>query len=285
MLLGFNWLAGCQPVGGAVGDISEAWFEINGFLKIASNGLVTIMSPNPEGGQNVKTSMPMIVAEELDVDWENVIVEQAPLNTDSFTRQFLGGSQAIRQGWEVLRMAGASARYMLREAAAQAWQVPVNEITTDAGMLRHGPSGNAAGYGEMASAAAQITVPEEVELKNVKDFKLIGTSRKNVDGQKIVTGQPLFGIDYHREGMLIAMITHPPAFGMKLKSVDDSTARAMPGIKDVFSFKIFNDDHAFQYFDTCAFTELVAVVGNSTWEVMNAKKALVVEWEPFEEYS
>lgn len=285
MLLGFNMFAGCQPAGGALSSLPDEWFEINGFLKIASNGMVTIMSPNPEGGQNVKTSMPMIVAEELDVDWKNVIVEQAPLNTDNFTRQALGGSQAIRTSWRGLRMAGASARHMLRAAAAQAWQVPMAEIATEAGILRHAQSGNSAGYGEMASAAAQISVPEEVELKEVKDFKLIGTSRKNVDGHKIVTGKPLFGIDYHREGMLIAMITHPPAFGMKLKSVDDSAARAMPGIKDVFSFSIFNDDHEYQYFDTCAFTELVAVVGNSTWEVMNAKKALKVEWEPFEEYS
>ena len=285
MLLGFNWLAGCESVDGSISSIPDEWFEINGFLKIANNGLVTIRSPNPEGGQNVKTSMPMIVAEELDIDWSNVIVEQAPLNTDSFTRQFIGGSQAIRRGWQSLRMAGASARHMLREAAAQAWQVPVEEITTEAGMLYHATSGNSAGYGEMAAAAVSIPVPEEVELKDAKDFKIIGTSRKNVDGRKIVTGKPLFGIDYHREGMLIAMIAHPPAFGMKLKSVDDATARAMPGIKDIFSFKVFNDDYEQQFFDTCTFIELVAVVGNSTWEVMKAKKALNIEWEPFDGYS
>ncbi len=285
MLLGFNWMAGCQPVGGSITSIPDEWFEINGFLKIANNGLVTILSPNPEGGQNIKTSMPMIVAEELDVDWRNVIVEQAPLNTDSFTRQFIGGSQAIRRGWQSLRMAGASARHMLLEAAAQAWQVSVEEITTEAGMLRHESSGKSAGYGDMASAAASIPVPEEVELKDVKDFKIIGTSRKNVDGSKIVTGQPLFGIDYHREDMLIAMITHPPAFGMKLKSVDDSAARAMPGIKDIFTFQVFNDDYEQQFFDTCTFTELVAVVGDSTWEVMKAKEALTLEWEPFDGYS
>ena len=285
ILLGFNWLAGCEPVDGSISSIPDEWFEINGFLKIANNGLVTISSPNPEGGQNVKTSMPMIVAEELDIDWSNVIVEQAPLNTNSFTRQFIGGSQAIRGGWQSLRMAGASARHMLREAAAKAWQVPVEEITTEAGMLYHATSGNSAGYGEMAAAAVSIPVPEEVELKDAKDFKIIGTSRKNVDGLKIVTGKPLFGIDYHREDMLIAMITHPPAFGMKLKSVDDTTARAMPGIKDIFSFKVFNDDYEQQFFDTCTFIELVAVVGNSTWEVMKAKKALKIEWEPFDGYS
>ena len=108
------------------------------------------MSPNPEFGQNVKTSMPMIVAEELDVDWKQVIVEQAPFNTAIYTRQFTGGSQGIRRGWQGLRMAGAAARHMLREAAAGAWQVPVEEITTEAGVLHHKNSGKSAGYGEMS---------------------------------------------------------------------------------------------------------------------------------------
>jgi isoquinoline 1-oxidoreductase beta subunit len=285
MILSFSWLASCQSSQEEVLTMPEEWFDLNGFLKVGDNGVVTIMSPNPEIGQNVKTSMPMIVAEELDVDWEKVIVEQAPLNTEIFTRQLAGGSQSIRQGWESLRMAGASARKMLREAAAQAWNVPVNEVTTEAGVLHHENSGRSAGYGEMASAAANIPVPEEVELKDVKDFKIIGTSRKNVDGKKIVTGQPLFGLDYKREGMLIAMIAHPPAFGMKMRSVDDSAARAMPGIRDVFTIKTYNDDYAKNWCDTSAFTELIVIVGNTTWEVMNAKKALSIEWEPFEERS
>lgn len=258
----------------------KEWFNINGFLKIGENGVVTIMSPNPEGGQNVKTAMPMIVAEELDVDWEKVIVEQAPLNTDLYKRQFIGGSQALRQGWEGLRMAGASARHMLREAAAQSWKVPVEEVTTEAGILHHKKSGKSMGYGEIASAAASIPVPKEVQLKEVKDFKIIGTPRKNVDMLKIVTGKPLFGIDTQREGMLIAMIAHPPAFGLKLKSVDDSAARAMPGIKDVFTIKLLNDGYKKQFFDTVTYPEVVAIVGNSTWEVMNAKKVLKMEFEP-----
>ncbi len=278
-MLSFNWLAGCKPAAGPITSIPDEWYDINGFLKIANNGLVTIMSPNPEIGQNVKTSMPMIVAEELDVDWQNVIVEQAPLNTDIFTRQLAGGSQSIRQGWQSLRMAGATARRMLQEAAAQAWGVSANEITTKAGVLHHQKSGNSAGYGEFASAAVDIPVPEEVTLKEVKDFKIIGTSRRNVDGKKIVTGQPLYGLDYHREGMLIAMIAHPPAFGMKLKSVDDTEARAMPGIRDVFTFRTYEDGYDKHMFDTSAHTELVAIVGNSTWEVMKAQKALKLEWE------
>lgn len=287
LVLGFSWLASCQAPGEETAlTMPEEWFEINAYLKIGDNGVVTILSPNPEFGQNVKTSMPMIIAEELDVDWKKVLVEQAHFNADRYTatNQFSGGSQGIRRGWQGLRMAGATARQMLRQAAAEAWQVPVGEITTAEGVLQHEPSGKSAGYGEMASAAAQIPVPEEVELKEVKDFKIIGTSRKNVDGKKIVTGQPMFGVDYRKEGMLIAMIAHPPAFGMKLKSVDDTAARKMPGIKDIFTIKTLEEEYERGGFDTNTFPELVAIVGNSTWEVMNAKKALQLEWESFSDH-
>ncbi len=286
MMLGFSWLAGCKfSSKEEMLAMPKEWFNINAYLKIGDNGVVTIYSPNPEFGQNVMTSMPMIVAEELDTDWKNVIVEQAPFNADLFPMQFTGGSRGIMSKWEPLRTAGASARQMLREAAAQAWQAPVDEITTEAGVLFHKNSGKKAGYGEMASAAAKIPVPEEVKLKDVKDFKIIGVSNKNVDGPKIVTGKPMFGLDYRVDGMLIAMIVHPPAFGLKLKSIDDSAARSMPGIKDVFTIKTYNDGFEKGGFDTNAFPELAVIVGHSTWEVMQAKKTLKVEWAPFEAYS
>ncbi|MDT8414032.1 MAG: molybdopterin cofactor-binding domain-containing protein [Flavobacteriaceae bacterium] len=284
LMIGFNWLVSCQSKPEAVLTMPKEWFEVTGFLKIGENGLVTIMSPNPEIGQNVKTSMPMIIAEELDVDWKNVIVEQAPLNTAIFTRQLAGGSQSIRQGWEGLRMAGAAARQMLREAAAETWNVPVDEITTEAGYLTHAGSGQKAGFGEMASAAAKLEIPKEVKLKEKNDFKIIGTSRKNVDGLKIVTGKPLYGLDYKREGMLYAMVAHPPAFGLKLKSYDASTAKSMPGIKDVFTIETYKAETSKNAFDATSFTELVVVAGNSTWEVLNAKKALNLEWEQIEDY-
>ena len=281
-MLGFSWLASCKMSPEEVKNLPNEWFKINGYLKIADNGQVTILSPNPEGGQNVKTSMPMIVADELDVDWKDVSVVQAPLDTNAFTFQYLGGSQSIRRGWEGLRMAGASARAMLRTAAAMAWQVPIEEITTESGFLHHKKSGANAGYGEFASKAAKMKVPEEVQLKDIGDFKIIGTSQKNVDGQKIVTGKPLFGIDTHREGMLIAMIVHPPAFGLKLKSINDTEARTMPGIKDIFTIQVFNEGYEKAFFDTRTFNEVAVIVGNSTWEVMNAKKALQLECEPIE---
>ncbi|MDH5599052.1 MAG: molybdopterin-dependent oxidoreductase, partial [Cyclobacteriaceae bacterium] len=286
LMLNFCWFASCKPASENDSRTAPAeWFDFNGYLTIGDNGKVTIMSPNPEGGQNVKTSMPMIVAEELDIDWKDVIVKQAPLNTELYTRQFIGGSQAIRQGWNGLRMAGASARQMLREAAAQSWGVPVEEISTEGGVLKHENSGKTAGYGEMASAASGIAVPEEVQLKELDDFTIVGTSRKNVDAEKIVTGQPLFGIDIQKEGLLIAMIVHPPAFGMKLKSMDDSEVKSMPGIRDVFTLKVLEDDYERQHFDTCTFLEVVAIVGNSTWEVMKAKQMIDTQWEPFETYT
>lgn len=285
MLVGFNWMATSCISNSSKGlAIPDEWFKINGYLKIGENGVVTIMSPNPEIGQNVKTSMPMIVAEELDVDWTKVLVEQAPLDTSIFNRQLAGGSDSIKQSWPGLRMAGASARKMLKDAAAKKWNVPVEEITTELGVLYHKTSGKEAGYGEVASAAAQLPVPKEVELKDLKDFKIIGTSKKNVDGLKIVTGQPLFGLDYRTDGMLIAMVVHPPAFGMKLKSFDATEVKTKPGIKDVFQIKIFNDDYRPQWCDTTSFTELVAVVGSSTYEIMSARNYLKVEWEPFDDH-
>ena len=286
MVLSFSWLAGCKPTTEKEAlELPETWFELNNYVKIGDNGVVTLYSPNPEFGSNVKTSMPMILADELDVDWKKVIVEQANFFPERYGRQFTGGSQGIRQGWNPLRTAGATARHLLVTAAAQAWEVPADEITTEAGMLEHKGSGKKAHYGEMASLAATLEVPEEVALKKNVDFKVIGTSRKNVDAKNIVTGKPLFTMDYKKEGMLIAMIAHPPAFGMQLKSFDAESVKSMPGIRDVFSFKVFNNDYGRNFFDTATFNEMIAIVGNSTWEVMNAKKALQVEWENMPESS
>lgn len=279
IVLSFNWLTSCDLTHSQVKVLPKEWFKLNGFLKIGDNGLVTIMSPNPEIGQNIKTSMPMIVAEELDVSWNDVIVEQAPLNTSIFKRQVAGGSQSIRQGWESLRMAGATARAMLIEAAAQKWGVNASEIFTDEGELIHKASGNISGFGPMASIAAKLKIPKQVTLKNTSDFKIIGTSRKNVDGKKIVTGKPLYGLDYKSDNMLIAMIIHPPAFGMQFKSMDDSRIKIMPGIKKVFTIKTHLDDYIRQGVDTDSFNEIVVIVGDSTWQVMQAKKLIKVSWE------
>lgn len=279
MMLSFSWLAGCKPTAEEALGLPKEWFELNSYIKIGENGAVTLFSPNPEFGSNVKTSMPMILAEELDTDWKNVIVEQADFYPERYDRQFTGGSQGIRQGWTPLRTAGATARAMLVAAAAQTWKVSASEITTSAGILEHKGSGKKAHYGEMASLAATMEVPEEVQLKELKDFKIIGSSKKNVEASKIVTGKPLFSIDHKVEGMKYAAIVHPPAFGMKLKSFDKSSVSGMSGIQDVFSISLFKEDYGRNFFDTTTFPEIVAIVGNSTWEVMQAKKSLAVEWE------
>jgi len=279
MMLSFSWFASCNPSPEEALAMPKEWFDLNSYIKIGENGIVTLMAPNPEFGSNVKTSLPMILADELDVDWNNVIVEQADFYPERFERQFTGGSQSVRQGWKILRTAGAAGRQMLISAAAQTWNVPAQEITTESGTLHHKASGKTISYGEIASKAGKLSVPEEVKLKDVKDFKIIRTSRKNVDGTKIVTGKPLFTIDYKQEGMLIAMIAHPPAFGLTVKSVDDAEARKMPGIKDVFRIKTLSEDYERNGFDTTTFTELVVIVGKTTWEVMNARKALKLQWE------
>lgn len=285
LVLGFSFLNACAEKkynSKIVTEIPEEWFNINSYLKIGDNGVITIMSPNPEAGQNVKTSMPMIIAEELDVDWNKVLVEQAPLDVDAFSFQFIGGSQAIRRGWSGLRMAGATARKMLVEAAAEIWQVPLEEISTKEGVIYHLNTNRELDYGQVASQAALRKIPEEVTLKNIEDFNIIGTSKKNIESANIVTGKPLFGIDVYKEGMLTAMIVHPPAFGLRIKSFDASQALAMPGIKEVFKIKVFNDDFEKKFFDTISFNEVVAVVGTSTWEVMKAKELVKIECEPAE---
>lgn len=287
MAIGFSWLASCTPesqeeVISKTLTPPDEWFEINGYLKIGDNGVVTIMSPNPEIGQNVKTAMPMIVAEELDVDWENVIVKQAPLNTNAFRRQVAGGSQSIRQSWEGLRMAGGTAKAMLVAAAAQTLEVPASELSVSKGSISHEASGKSVSFGEVASLASSLEVPEEVTLKDPKDFTLIGTPIKNVDGPEIVTGKPLFGSDLDKEGMKIAMIEHAPAFGMRPKSFNEEAIKAMPGIIDAFIVKSIPEGETGWTFSNNAFPELVTVVGETTWQVMKAKNALEVEWEEVE---
>ncbi len=279
MLIGFSWFTGCtsdKKINEQIA-IPNEWYDINGFIKIGDTGLVTIYSPNPEIGQNVRTSMPMIVAEELDVDWAHVIVEQAPLNPAIYKNQMAGGSQSIRRGWDALRMAGATGRRMLLEAAAKAWQVPVSDLTVSKGIIKDKNSDRTIGYGEVASKAVGMEIPEEVELKDVKDFKIISSSKKNVDGKKIVTGKPLFGLDFQREGMQLAMIQHPPAFGMTLKDFNEAEIKSMPGIKDAFAIDITVPEPG--WFDERGFLQLVAIVGDNTWQLIKAKKALKVNWE------
>src|SRR5215210_6732587 len=190
LLLGFSWFsaeAEAPVIMTKTNFTGELGF--NSYLSIASDGTITIFSPNPELGQNIMTSFPMIVAEELDADWTKVKVIQAPLDTKNFERQTTGGSGAIPHSWGRLRNAGATARRMLMEAAAKRWNVPVEECITENGFVVHTKSGNKLGYGELAEEASKIPVPAEVKLKERKDFKLIGKEIKNIANNDIVTGK------------------------------------------------------------------------------------------------
>lgn len=264
-------------------DLPEEWTELTGYIKITSDNIIKILNPNPEFGQNVMTSLPMIVAEELDVDWKKVVVEMGPHDNAKLGPQFTGGSNSVRMYWKPLREAGAAARQMLRDAAAQTWGVPVDEVSTKAGILIHEKTGKSGRYGDFATKAADNPIPKGVKLKEVKNFNVVGNSSKNVEGLKIVTGKPLFGVDRVQEGMLIAMIEHPPAFGKKLKFFDATETLKMPGIKDVFTLKLYEDGYEQAGFDTRTFNDLLVVVGNTTWEVMNARKKLKVTWEQISE--
>ncbi len=261
MLIGFNLFQACKPEATPPVDISQLNFnDFNAFIKIADNGMVTIFSPNPEIGQGVKTSMPMIIAEELDVSWDDVHVVQGALDTKNFTRQVAGGSQSIRFGWESLRQTGATARQMLVNAAAAKWGVEASSCKTENGVITNG-NGDKLGYGEVVKEAAALEVPENVTLKDPKDFKIIGTDAGNVDIDKIITGKPLFGLDYKEEGMAHAVVLRPPAFGNKLEVCDDTAAKAIAGVQDVIKFG-----------------DKIAVLAKDTWTAMKGKKALEATW-------
>src|SRR5436190_7394369 len=255
--------------------LPEQWYELTGYVKITPDNIIKILNPNPEFGQNVMTSLPMIIAEELEVDWQKVVVEMGPHDSVKLGPQFTGGSNSVKMYWKPLREAGAAARHMLMEAAAQTWGVPIEEVTTKAGMLYHEKSGKSGKYGDFAAKASGISIPQGIKLKETKDFNIVRSSKKNVEALKIVTGKPLFGLDYKQEGMLIAMIEHPPGFGMKLKSFDASQTLKMAGIRDVFSLKLYEDGFEQGGFDTRTFNDLLVVVGNTTWEVINARKKLI----------
>lgn len=277
LMLQFSWPLGMlaqQAKSTTAKDI-----ELNSYVKILSDGRIILFNPNPEFGQNVKTSLPMMLAEELDADWKMISVEQADFYPQRFERQFTGGSRAMQSAWKPLRTAGATAREMLVLATAKTWNVPPTEITTDSGILYHKKSGRSAKYGEMASQAAAMPVPQNVKLKKHKDFKIIGTSKSNVEVDNIITGKPLFTGDFKVKGMLYAMIVHPPAFGLQLKSFDATTAKSMPGIKAVFQIESVPDSQDRNMFDVISFNKLLVVAGNSTWQVLQAKKTLKVVWE------
>ncbi|WP_374957497.1 molybdopterin cofactor-binding domain-containing protein [Gilvibacter sp.] len=262
MLIGFNLFQACKEAAQPPVDIAALNFnDFNAFIKISDEGYVTIFSPNPEIGQGVKTSMPMIIAEELDVSWDKVHVAQGILDTKNYQRQVAGGSQSIRFGWDALRQTGATAKQMLINAAAAQWGVDASSCTASQGVITNA-NGDTMHYGQVVNQAATMEVPEDVTLKEPKDYTIVGTDTGNVDIDEIITGKPLFGLDYKAEGMVYASVMRPPAFGNALESFDDADARAVSGVLDVISYD-----------------NKIAVLATNTWAAMQGKKALKAIWK------
>jgi isoquinoline 1-oxidoreductase beta subunit len=257
LLIGFNWSNALSSTN-KESETSFEWHEINAYLKISTSGIVTIVSPNPEMGQNIKTSMPMIIAEELDIDWKDVRVEQGQLSTQSFAEQFSAGSEGIKNSWMPLRKIGATARFLLVKAASQHWKVDMTLLKTHKGKVHFNDL--SLSYGDLASQCAQITPPKEISLKPFDDFTIIGNGKRNVAHQDILNGLPIYGIDVFKEGMAYAVIERPP-FGAILKSYDDTQAKKSNGVIDVFQLG-----------------EKVVVLADSTWHAFKARKALKIEW-------
>jgi isoquinoline 1-oxidoreductase beta subunit len=261
MLIGFNLLSAFKLDAIMPVDIESLNFnDFNAFIKISEKGYITIFSPNPEIGQGVKTSMPMIIAEELDVDWSKVSVVQGALDSKNFTRQVAGGSQSIRSSWDAFRQTGATAKQMLINAAAVKWNVDATTCSASKGIITNA-NGDKLGYGEVVKEAALLEVPVNVKLKEIKDFTIIGQEIVNVDIDKIITGKPLFGLDYKATGMVHACVLRPPAFGQKLESFDDTKAKLVNGVSEVIKFG-----------------DKIAVLATSTWAAMKGKKALSATW-------
>ena len=283
MLIGFNLITACKPEAKMPVDIASLNFnDFNGFIKISNEGFVTIFSPNPEIGQGVKTSMPMLIAEELDVEWQKVTVAQGVLDTNKYTRQLAGGSQSIRFGWDALRQTGATARQMLVNAAAVKWNVAASTLKVSKGIITN-ENGETLGYGQVVKEAALLEVPEGIKLKDPKDFTIIGQEIINVDIDEIITGKPLFGLDYKVDGMVIASVLRPPSFGQKLKSFNASEAKKVKGVIDVITI----GDKVRKYLEVgksnwtvkLSKTDKVVVIAENTWAAIKGKKALSAVWE------
>ncbi len=264
------------PLAGAQASVSEA--EVTAFIRIAPDNIVTIAAKNPEIGQGIKTSLPMIIADELDVDWNNVRVETAAYDPTRFGPQSSGGSTSIPRNWDNLRRVGAAARQMLVGAAAKQLKVPESELTTANGVITHTASNRTLTYGQIAAKAATVKVPDlkTVALKDPKDFKIIGTSKKDVDGPAIVHGKPLYGVDVSVPGMLHAAFEKAPVFGGTVKSANLEDVKSMPGVRAAFIVPGTINDKEVGL--NAGLSGGVAIVADSWWQANLARRRLRVEW-------
>jgi isoquinoline 1-oxidoreductase subunit beta len=256
--------------GATTGGAPATSVALGGFVEIAVDGTVTIAAKNPEIGQGMKTALPLIVAEELDVPWERVRVVQADLDEARYGEQFSGGSTGISENWERLRTAGAVARLMLIEAAAARWGVASTDCSTAEGAVLHGATGRRLGYGALAADAARRAVPEAARPKDPARYRLLGTRVPGVENPGIVTGRAGYGMDARVPGMLFACVLHPP-FGHRLAALDSARAEQVPGVHRIIPIE--------PQPSPLQLRQGVAVVGDSTWAAMQGQRALVATWE------
>lgn len=239
---------------------SAALFKPNAFVAVEPDGIVRIWVKHVEMGQGIDTALPMIIADELDAEWSSVQIVR-PVADPALGRQMTAGSGSIRNGWEDMRKAGATARQMLVEAAARRWGVAASVLRTEPGRVVDG-AGRSATYGELAAEAAALPVPAEPALKDPSEFRIIGTPVPRTDTVAKVKGEAPFGIDTRLPGMKFATVVHCPHFGGRAAQVDDARARAIPGVRDVF-----------------AVSNGIAVVADHTWAAFQGARALEIEWE------
>jgi isoquinoline 1-oxidoreductase beta subunit len=249
-----------------------AGFAPNAFIRIGADGKVTLVSKQPEIGQGIKTSLPMVIAEELEVDWKDVHIVQGDLDP-VYGSQGAGGSTSTPTNYNEFHRLGATARTMLVQAAAQTWRVPAAECHAAQGAVVHGATRRRLGYGQLAGLAATLAVPDpaQVALKDPAAYKLLGTRIGGVDNLALVTGKPLFGIDTQLPGMLYAVYAKCPAFGGKPKSANLDDIKAMPGVKDAFIVAGTNNLNGLM--------PGVAIVASSTWAAFRARRQLKVDWD------
>ncbi len=253
--------------------------EFNLFVQIDPDGVIRIYSPNPEVGQGIKTALPMVVAEELDANWDDVVIENSPVS-DEYGRQRAGGSRSVPTRWEELRAAGAGVRAMLIEAAAGQWGVPSSEVTTNQSMLIHAASDRRTSYGEVANLASELNPPmvDSLTFKAPDEYRILGTRITGTDNMALVTGKPIFGIDLQLPNMLYATYTKCPKIGGRVLKANLDEIKALPGIVTAF---VVEGTVGVTRFDPAGVSVApgVAIVAESTWQNFKARESLKIEWD------
>src|SRR6185437_15021448 len=267
-------IASAKPTAHGAPEATGA--EINAYVSIAPDGITTIMSKNPEIGQGIRTALPMVIADELDVAWKNVLTEQAPLDPKLYGMQFAGGSMSTPMNWDSHRRVGAAARQMILQAASQSWHVPLSELSTSEGVVHHAGSSRSLSYGALAAKAARLKPPalDSVALKDPKDYKIIGHFTPGVDSPRVLAGTPIFGIDMTLPDMLYAVYEKAPVFGASVISANLDEIKALPGIRDAFVLHAKDADARLKM----GLVDGVAIVADRWHQANKALDMLQVQW-------